>query len=338
MAGQIVRRGDRRWLVRIYLGRDRRSGKRLYHNHTIHGSKKDAEQYRTKKLRERDLGLLVEPSRVSVDSYLDQWLETAAKQRVRPRTFEDYTWLLNKYVRPRLGRQRLDQVQPFDLQELYTEMQKRGISARTVRYTHSVLSSAFKQAVRWQKLAHDPTGSVDLPRRVRREMRALTVEEVKRFQDAASNDPRGIIFIFLIATGARPSEALALRWSDTDLEKGIVTIRRTLVRLKGSWHFAEPKTAKSRRAIPLPGGMVRALKDHRRLQAEQRLRRDPKHEDHDLVFATATGAPLDLHNLTNRHFKPILHAAGLPKVIRIYDLWPQARTRRSCPNGLATQV
>ncbi len=129
MAGQIVRRGDRRWLVRIYLGRDRRSGKRLYHNRTIHGSKKDAEQYRTKKLRERDLGLLVEPSRISVDSYLDQWLETAARQRVRPRTFEDYTWLLNKYVRPRLGRRRLDQVQPFrSPRTLYRHAEARDIS------------------------------------------------------------------------------------------------------------------------------------------------------------------------------------------------------------------
>ncbi len=51
MAGQIIRRGDRKWLVRIYLG----TGKRRYHNHTVRGSKKDAERYRTAALRSRDL-------------------------------------------------------------------------------------------------------------------------------------------------------------------------------------------------------------------------------------------------------------------------------------------
>ncbi len=62
MAGQIVNRGPKKWMVRIYLGRDG-DGKRRYHNKTIHGTKKDAERYRTKVLRDRDTGELVEPSR-----------------------------------------------------------------------------------------------------------------------------------------------------------------------------------------------------------------------------------------------------------------------------------
>jgi len=54
--GQIIARGDRRWLIRVYLGRDHETSKRNYHNRTIHGSMREAQAYLTRKLRERDLG------------------------------------------------------------------------------------------------------------------------------------------------------------------------------------------------------------------------------------------------------------------------------------------
>ena len=151
-------------------------------------------------------------------------------------------------------------------------------------------------------------------------MQALSQDEVVLFQKAAGGDARGIIFTFLLASGMRPSEALALQWKDVNQARGTVEVRRTLVRLRQSWHFAEPKTARSRRTIPLPDTMTRDLREHRRLQAVRRLRLGSGYEDHDLVFATDDGRPLDLHNLTNRNLKSILKAAGLPQSVRIYDL------------------
>ncbi len=56
MAGQIVPRGENTWLVRVYLGRDPRTGKRLYNNKTVHGTKKAARTYLNGALREHDLG------------------------------------------------------------------------------------------------------------------------------------------------------------------------------------------------------------------------------------------------------------------------------------------
>ncbi len=320
MAGQIVARGRGKWLVRVFLGRDPDTGTRRYHNRTIHGTKKDAERYLTATLREKDLGIFVEPARMSLNAYLDTWLETAAKPRLRPRTFEDYKWLFAKYVRPTLGDRSLDRIVPLDIQGLYTGMLQRGLTARTVRYVHTALSSALKQAVRWRMLSQNPGSTVELPRRVRREMQALSQDEVVLFQKAARADARGIIFTFLLASLMRPSEALALQWKDVNLAKGSVEVRRTLVRLRQSWHFAEPKTTRSRRTIPLPDTMTRDLREQRRLQAVRRLRLGSGYEDHDLVFATDDGRPLDLHNLTNRNFKSILKAAGLPQSVRIYDL------------------
>ena len=124
----------------------------------------------------------------------------------------------------------------------------------------------------------------------------------------------------------RPEEYLGLQWKDVELEKGTVTVQRTLVwrRKGGGWYFSEPKTARSRRTIPLPVSLVQRMREHRRKQAEQRLKASPKYHNNDLVFATAEGSPLMPRNLLSRHFKPTLKRAELPNSIRLYDL------RHSC--------
>jgi hypothetical protein len=88
--GQIIARGERRWLVRVYLGRNRDTRKRTYHNRTIYGSLRHAQAYLTKRLHERDLSRGVEGLQVTVDEFLDHWLKTAVKPKVRAKTHSDY--------------------------------------------------------------------------------------------------------------------------------------------------------------------------------------------------------------------------------------------------------
>ena len=78
MAGTIQKKGDNTWIVRIYMGRDA-NGKTKHFNKTIHGSKKDAEMFRTAKLREKDLGRFVEPAALSMHDFLSDWLENIAR-------------------------------------------------------------------------------------------------------------------------------------------------------------------------------------------------------------------------------------------------------------------
>lgn len=81
--GQIIARGERRWLVRVYLGRDRETRKRTYHNRTIYTSLRHAQAYLTRRLHERDLSRGVEGLQVTVDEFLDHWLKAAARPEVR---------------------------------------------------------------------------------------------------------------------------------------------------------------------------------------------------------------------------------------------------------------
>ena len=146
----------------------------------------------------------------------------------------------------------------------------------------------------------------------------------KRRDSWQCSDKYQPLFAFAIDTGARPSEVLALKWSDLDLDRSTVTIQRTLQRHKGKgkgWYFSEPKTSKSRRNVPLTPGIVRELKDYRVRRGEELLSWGIRS---DLVFCSDSGTPLVLENLTKRHFKPILNAAMIPTTATLYSL------RHSC--------
>jgi integrase len=171
-AGQLISRGPRTWLVRVSLGRDPETGTRKYHNRTVHGPFRESQTYLIAKLQERDIGRLPRAAAIRLDDYLDQWLGTSAKPRLRPKSYADYESLLRLHIRPSLGARPLGAITQFDIQSVYAQMFNRGLSPRTIEYTNAVLQSAFRQAVRLKMLAEDPCVGVDLPRLKRREMRS----------------------------------------------------------------------------------------------------------------------------------------------------------------------
>ena len=231
----------------------------------------------TAKLREQDLGIFIEPAAMSLNEYLDTWLANAAKPRVRAQTLADYAGTLERYIRPDIGMKKLCDVQPLDIQGTYQRMQERGLSARTVRYAHAVLSSALKQAVKWRYLSQNVASLVDLPRQLHKEMHALSSAEAARFLRAAKDDRWGIIFTIALTTEMRPEEYLALQWKDVDFQSGILTVQRALIhhRKGGGWAFDQPKTARSRRSIPISASVVAELQLHKRKQAEERMKAGP---------------------------------------------------------------
>jgi integrase len=321
MAGQVIRRGDRTFLIRWHLGRGG-DGKRRYGSKTIHGTKKEAEAALREVLRNRDLGVIVESRRVSLEAYLAEWIEKAARGRLRPRTLRDYQYQIDHYITPELGHLRLDRVTPLEIQGLVTKLSARGLSPASVRHTHAVLSGALRQAVKWRLLALNPASAVDLPRKRPREMQALEPEQATRFCKAIEGTRHEALMLLLLGTGLRPSEALALRWDDLDLEAGRLAVRRTLPRrVKGEeLRFEDPKTPSARRVSPIPPTVVAALKRHRAAQAAERLKVADAYADLGLVFASELGMPLDQRNVVNRHFKPALRRAGIPETLRQYDL------------------
>lgn len=312
MAGQIVKRGDRKYLLRVFLGRDPDTNKRRYMNKTVHGTRKEAEKLLTQMQRAKDTGTLLEPVKMSFNSLLDKWLETSVKTRVRERTYRGYADVARRYLRGPLGERLITQVRPVNIQELYAAMLERGLSPRTVRHAQTVLHNCFEQAIRWQLVSVNPAQHVDLPRERQREMQVMSEEEAQRFLAAAKSDPLYTLFALLLGTGVRPSEAIGLKWIDLEPHAKTLSIRRVVVRPKGGgWLFEEPKTKRGKRTIALPDGLLATLAEYRECAP---------YSEHGLMFPTLNGEPLSVDNLRNRNFTDVRDAAGLSKAYNLYTL------------------
>jgi integrase len=135
----------------------------------------------------------------------------------------------------------------------------------------------------------------------------------------------GVAIVLACGTGLRRGELLGLRWQDVDLSQALLQVRQALARLyapqagkKTQLVMQAPKTAQSRRTIPLPAVCVQALRQHRARQAEEKLTLGPAYRDQGLVFCQEDGTPLN-PAAVNRCFTRALRRAGLPH-LRLHDL------------------
>lgn len=167
-------------------------------------------------------------------------------------------------------------------------------------------------------LPRNVADSVDAPRPRRPQVKVLDPEGVRSLLKAAEGHRDYAIIHTAVYTGLRRGELVALRWSDVDLDRGVLYVRQSMQRLGGQFVFREPKTKKARRQVVLPRPTIAVLKAVRRQQAENKLRLGPEYKDHDLVFCNPDGTPLDPGELSHR-FANLAKKAGYPG-LRLHDL------------------
>jgi integrase len=288
---------------------------------------KRAERIREDLIQADRRGRAIGTPQQSVADYLWSWLETTAKNTLRPRSLERYTGVIEQHVLPTAGAVPLERFSPQHVAELHALWGKK-LSSGTVRYNHAVLRSAFREAVEWRLVDRNPTHAVRPPRRVRQPMRALTPAQARTLCEGARGDEIEALYVLALTSGMRLGELLGLQWSDVDLDPIAgprVSVQRTLVRVSGRWLFGEPKSERSRRGIALSERAETALRAHRARQRRQRLASGSAWANHDLVFSDRRGEPLFGSHVTERQLKPLLRRLRLP-VIRFHDLRHTAAT------------
>ena len=322
MRGHIRKRGNK-WAVIVDVGVGE-GGRRRQKWHSGYRTKKDAEAALTEVLGRLQTGTYVEPTRQSLAGFLQEWLP-AIEGTVRAGTWRSYRTNVERHVIPRIGQVALSKVGAAHLNALYAELLATGrhdgaggLSPRTVRYTHTILHRAFRDAVRWGALSRNPADLADPPRNGRPPLNVWTAEQLRTFLASNERDRLYALWFTLSTTGLRRGEALALRWSDVDFDANRLSIRRSLTSAAGQLTFAEPKTAKSRRSIALDPSTIAVLRAHRIRQLQDRMAWASAYEDNDLVFAREDGSPLR-PDTVSRRFIDLARRTGVAR-IRVHDL------------------
>ncbi len=324
MRGSIQKRGKRSWRLVFDLERGH-TGKRRQKAVTFRGTKRDAETELSRILAEIKNGGFVDPGNITVNEYLDQWLEHVST-KTAAKTHERYEEIVRLGLAPHLGTIKLSKLRPIDIQGLYADALKSGrlhrtggLSARSVLHYHRILSQALKQAVKWQLLPRNPADAVEPPRPEQKEMVALDENQTAILIEKVNGTALYIPVFLAVTTGMRRGEVLGLRWCDVDLDRGTLSVTQTLEKTReGGLHFKQPKTRKSRRTISLPSITVDALRKHRAEQMELYLSLGSGWDDGGLVCTKAAGEPVNPNTLTSG-FASRVRDMDIPRV-RFHDL------------------
>lgn len=317
--GSIYQRSDGRWTASITLEGEGRKRKSFYGK-----TRKEVQEQLKIALREQQQGMLMTTPQQTVAQFLTQWLEDH-KAAIRIRSYERYEELIRLHIIPVLGHHQLQKLTPQHVQAFYTKKLKEGLSSSTVNSLHAMLHKALDDAVRWNIVARNVCDAVKPPRRAYHEIQPLSMEQAQQLLVTAKGHSLEALFVLALTTGMRRGEILALKWQDLDFSQNMLQVRRIFTRMPGNRYIeAKPKTEKSRRSILLTPAVVSLLKQHRTRQIEAKLKAGPEWQEHDLVFCTSLGTPLNPTKVVAR-FKTLLKRGGLP-AIRFHDLRHSAAT------------
>ena len=296
---QIRERKQGIFSISIYLGRDKATGKKTYHNETFRGTKKGAEK-KAKELEQRYKGLT--PTDMTLADYLDYWLTT--KVDIEDSTLRRYKNMVEKIKKtPTAPYKKLRTLKVMDIQILFGEI--KGLNPSSLSQGKTVLSMAFKQAEIWELIDRNPTIGVKLPKLSPKKPVVLNPEQFQKLLDTCKCFKHGLVIYILAETGLRIGEALGLIWTDINFKKGIISVNQTLDTVENTLK-TKTKNLSSIRSIQVSKELIKLLLGHKKTQVQYL-------KGNNLVFISDNGKPL-YYKYVYRTLKNIIKRANLPEI------------------------
>jgi integrase len=318
--GHVERRGDA-WRVVVEASHDSATRRRRRIVRSGLGYRQAHRELR-RLLTELEEQTYVEPSRVSVAGYLEDWLQSHSMVAAA-NTLEVYGHQVRAYVVPHIGAIPLQDLTPTDLDHLYAGLLQSGrrdgsgLALKTVRNVHVMLHRALEDAVEHDRIRRNPAARAKPPTARRARMpaarrRTWSRKEAEAFLSFVADDRLRALYVLVLTTGLRRSEVLGLSWAHVDLHEGQLAVVQALVEVDHRPTLKPfPKTARSRRRIALDGVTTRELRAHRGRQLEERLATGHAGIDSDVVFGQEDGTSMRPTSVSRR-FARLAAEAGLP--------------------------
>lgn len=286
----IQKRSNGKWRARYRDSADK--------EHAQHFARKvDAQAWLDSVTTAVKTGAYVDPdrSRMTTGSLAEQWL--AGKVNLKPSTHALYESILSTHVLPRWSDVPLTRVEHGGIQTWVAGMVASGLSPSHVRDIVGVLSGVLRLAVRDRRLPSNAAVGVDLPRIRKKRRRYLSASQVEGLANAAG--PNGRLVVLILAyCGLRWCELAALRVGSVDFLRRRVAVSEAMTEVHGRLVWGTPKSHEAR-SVPIPRILIEDLA----AQVADKSR-------DDLVFTTASGAPLRNRNARRCWFDEAAAAIG----------------------------
>ncbi|MFE9931809.1 tyrosine-type recombinase/integrase [Streptomyces sp. NPDC005533] len=339
---------DGRWHARVPMGY--RDNGEPYRRH-ITRLTEDLLMEEVKRLeKQRDQGTAQQPGKLwTVEKWLWHWVENIAKEAVSENTYDGYEVAVRVHLVPGIGKHRIDRLEPEHLESLYRRMKAKGSKPATAHQAHRTARTALGEAVRRGHAAKNAAALAKPPRveEAEDEIEPYSVEEIQSLLIEVNKRRNSARWMLALALGLRQGETLGLRWADVDLENEYLKLRRNRLRPKyahgckeadpcgrkagycplRSQVRRETKNTKSRagrRAVPLPGPLVRMLRAHKEVQARERKAAGDLWTESEYVFTKPLGGPLS-PNTDYHDWKKLIGDAGV-RDARLHDARHTAAT------------
>lgn len=252
----------------------------------------------------------------TVAQYVAYWLREGLPARgASQNTQDNYAWAATRYVIPLLGQRRLRELTAADVEAMLRTVRDGGLSRSSLRIVKMVLRLVVHHAERHGLVAGNVVRVADTPSipaaqdRPRRRS-ALGKGDQARLYEVIDGHRLAALWKIGLFMGLRPGELTGLRWSDVDLEHGVLWITGARIHDRKGMRLGPAKTEKSKRTIAMPPFITDALVQHREAQDAERRRAGDAWTETGAIFTTKTGGLIDRTNLATM-FTRLLRRAGI---------------------------
>ncbi len=256
----------------------------------------------------------------TVGSWLEVWMENYAKMKLRPSTFKTSQGFLKNHIKPQIGDIPLADLHFSGLTAVLQapagrragrphrgQEKAERLAPKTVRNIHQMIGSAYNLAIEQNLVTQNPTQGCALPKVEHKEMKTLTADQLSAFFREARDSGVYELYYLDLPPACGVGELLGLKWTDVDLDRGVLKIQRAISRQNGKVVEAPLKTKNAYRTLPLSADAINVLMQQRR-----------KTGNSEWVFPSPTGGPMSPDSVLHM-LQRVLKRAGLPR-IRIHDL------------------
>jgi integrase len=283
--GSIRQRPDGRWEARAVVGGRRRSW---------FGATYDEVEAKLQEGRRsaRRGSPIIMPGLLTVRQYLDVWHDSRLYSTES--TQAQYGGIIRNHINPEIGSVRLTMLSPEHIRRLLRERAKNGAGDRLLKYIKQVLHVALQDAVEERKLEWNPADAVKVREPLPKERGLLDWEQQAQLLAAVEEDRLFAAYVLMLSCALRPGECFGLTWEDVDWERGLLSVRRVLVKAEKGWKLRSRTKTNKAAVLPLAAPVLEALREHRiRQMAEQRENEELWFNPAGLVFVTPIGGYVD---------------------------------------------